>query len=533
MDRVLKGARVLAIEDDEDILATYAAIFEMMDTHFSAAPTLAEGMKLAATRPYDVLLLDRSIGYDSGLTAIPQIRLHAPSLRIIMATAHRDTDAALEALRAGAHDYLVKPFSAEQLRIAVARQVEARRLAGRVEALETQLPAESDPTPVSASPLMRQMLSLAQQVAATDANVLILGESGTGKNVLAKMIHRLSARRDREFATVNCPSLSAELLENELFGHRKGAFTGANDSADGRVAKVDGGTLFLDEIGDFPLPLQPKLLRFIQDKEYERVGDPITRRADVRIVAATNRDLADMVRAGGFRQDLFYRINVVSLTLPALRDRREDVLGLAEGFVRKFGKAYGRPARGFTDCGRDALMAYPWPGNVRELQNVIERAVILCADDALDRRHLALDISPEAMAPMPGGAIARPAVASAAVVEPMPKSTPATPPMATPTASPMAPPTAPPMATPTASPMAPTAAPPIAEPPEPPSVAAAGEAPSGLLRDAAGQPMSLDALEQHQLRAALAQAKTLDEAARWLGIDASTLYRKRKAYGLK
>lgn len=185
MDQVLKGARVLAIEDDPDILETYAAIFETMDMHFSAAPTLPEGMRLAATRPYDVVLLDRSIGYDSGVTAIPQIHLHAPSLRIIMATAHRDTDAALEAMRAGAHDYLVKPFSAEQLRIAVARQVEARRLSGRVEALEKQVSADSEPATPSASPLMQQMLALAQQVAATDANVLLLGESGTGKNVMA------------------------------------------------------------------------------------------------------------------------------------------------------------------------------------------------------------------------------------------------------------------------------------------------------------------------------------------------------------
>ena len=502
MDRVLKGARVLAIEDDQDVLSTYATIFEMMGTHFSAAPTLAEGMNLAATRPFDVLLLDRSIGYDSGLTAIPQIHLHAPSLRIIMATAHRDTDAALEALRAGAHDYLVKPFSAEQLRIAVARQVEARRLAGRIESLEKQLPEESDPAPVSSSPLMQQLLGLAQQVAATDANVLILGESGTGKNVLAKLIHRVSARREREFATVSCPSLSAELLENELFGHRKGAFTGANDSADGRVAKVDGGTLFLDEIGDFPLPLQPKLLRFIQDKEYERVGDPTTRRADVRIVAATNRDLAELVRAGQFRQDLFYRINVVALTLPALRERREDVLGLAEGFLRRFARAYGRPARGFTDCGRAALLEYPWPGNVRELQNVIERAVILCGDEALDRRHLALDVVADALAPMPGGAVASPAVA------PPPGGIAAGGPM--PAAS-WSPATAPASAT--------------ADP-----VPAARE---GLIRDAAGEPLSLDALERRQLCAALEQARTLEEAARWLGIDTSTLYRRRKAYGLK
>jgi len=494
MDRVLKGARVLAIEDDGDILATYAAIFEITDTHFSAAPTLAEGMKLAATRPFDVLLLDRSIGYDSGVTAIPNIQLHAPSLRIIMATAHRETDAALEALRAGAHDYLVKPFSVEQLRIAVARQVEARRLSGRVEALERQVPADSEPATGSASPLMKNVLAMAQQVATTDANILILGESGTGKNVLARQIHRFSARRDREFATVNCPSLSADLLENELFGHRKGAFTGANDSTEGRVAKVDGGTLFLDEIGDFPLPLQPKLLRFIQEKEYERVGDPTTRRADVRIVAATNRDLGEMVRAGAFRQDLFYRINVVSLTLPALRDRREDVLALAEGFARRFAKAYGRPARGFTDCGRAALLDYPWPGNVRELQNVIERAVILCTEPALDRRHLALDLALDILPPMPAST----RVPAQAMPEPPQAAEPAL----------------------------------VAQSSEAPPVEPAPVA-AQLLRAADGLPLSLDALERCQMMAALAEAKNLEEAARWLGIDASTLYRKRKAYGLK
>ena len=526
MDHVLKGARVLAIEDDQDILDTYAAIFEVMDTRFAAASTLADGMKLAATRPFDVLLLDRSIGYDSGVTAIPQIHQHAPSLRIIMATAHRDTDAALEALRAGAHDYLVKPFSAEQLRIAVARQVEARRLAGRVEALQTQVRADSEPASAeaSASPLMRDVLALAKQVAATDANVLILGESGTGKNVLAKMIHRLSARRDKDFATVNCPSLSADLLENELFGHRKGAFTGANDSAEGRVAKVDGGTLFLDEIGDFPLALQPKLLRFIQDKEYERVGDPTTRRADVRIVAATNRDLAEMVRGGQFRQDLFYRINVVSLTLPSLRERREDVVGLAEGFLRKFAKAYGRPARGFSDCGRAALLEYPWPGNVRELQNVIERAVILCGDAALDRRHLALDVQADALPPMPQGAVAASvAMATAAMPTQTPPPTPAQTPANDLGADAF-------RTTETTSSGFATN---HAATPGPQPSDAIVDAPPLLLRSPAGAPLSLEELELLQLKAALNEARNLEQAARWLGIDASTLYRKRKAHGLK
>lgn len=521
MDITLKEARVLAIEDDADILTTYATIFEASGAHFSGAATLQDGLRLAATRPFEVLLLDRSIGYDSGVAAIPQIRAHAPSLRIIMATAHRDADAAMEALRLGAHDYLVKPFSTEQLRIAVLRQLEAHRLTDRVEALETERPKAATPIVVSESALMNQTLGLARQVAGTDANVLILGESGTGKNVLARYIHDLSPRREHNLGTVNCPSLSPDLLENELFGHRKGAFTGANESAEGRVAKVDGGTLFLDEIGDFPLALQPKLLRFIQDKQYERVGDPTTRRADVRIIAATNRDLAQMVSTGHFRQDLYYRIHVVALTLPALRERREDIEALAKFFLRRYARDYGRPAREFSAEANAALLAYGWPGNVRELQNVIERAVILANERVLDRAHLSLDIHARQLAPMPGGVIASAGDAPAPATTPLPSASSSLP----------APVTAP----------APTAAGQMQaaelDALRPASGSAADDLPTlppaaGLICDADGAPLSIDALERRQIAAALEHSRTLEEASRWLGIDASTLYRKRKALGL-
>ncbi|HDQ8201740.1 TPA: sigma-54-dependent response regulator transcription factor AlgB, partial [Pseudomonas aeruginosa] len=247
----------------------------------------------------------------------------------------------------------------------------------------------------------------------------------------------------------NCPSLTAELMESELFGHSRGAFTGATESTLGRVSQADGGTLFLDEIGDFPLTLQPKLLRFIQDKEYERVGDPVTRRADVRILAATNRDLGAMVAQGQFREDLLYRLNVIVLNLPPLRERAEDILGLAERFLARFVKDYGRPARGFSEAAREAMRQYPWPGNVRELRNVIERASIICNQELVDVDHLGFSAAQSA-----------------------------------------------------------SSAPRI------------------------GESLSLEDLEKAHITAVMASSATLDQAAKTLGIDASTLYRKRKQYGL-
>jgi len=248
--------------------------------------------------------------------------------------------------------------------------------------------------------------------------------------------------------TINCPSLTAELMESELFGHSRGAFTGASESTLGRVNQADGGTLFLDEIGDFPLTLQPKLLRFIQDKEYERVGDPVTRRADVRILAATNLNLEDMVRDGRFREDLLYRLNVITLHLPPLRERSEDILTLADRFLARFVKEYARPARAFSEEARAALLNYRWPGNIRELRNVVERASIICAQERVEISHLGMAEQPTNNAPRIGAAL------------------------------------------------------------------------------------SLDELEKAHIGAVLATSDTLDQAAKTLGIDASTLYRKRKQYNL-
>jgi NtrC-family two-component system response regulator AlgB len=444
------AGRVLVVDDDANLLQTFQIALEAAGYRVALAATAAEAESQCARNVFEVCLLDVSLGYDSGIELLPRLLQYAPQLRVVMVSAESDIDTAFKAFAAGAVDYLVKPCSPEQLQIAVARQFETRRLAARVESLEREVQRPGDDDLQSESPAMRRALDLAHQVADTDANVLILGESGSGKGVLAQALHRWSARRDADLITVNCPSLSSELLESELFGHNKGAFTGAVQSNAGRVAQAEGGTLFLDEIGDFPLALQPKLLRFIQDQEYERIGDPVTRHADVRLVAATNHDLEAMSRDGRFRQDLFYRLNVISILLPPLRERRADIPQIARRLLQRFAKSYRRPARDFSEGALSRLQDHHWPGNVRELQNAVERAVILCQQDVVETEHLAIP----------------------------------------------------------------------------------GESETPSMQQLVGSDVSLEELERMHLTEVLQRSDTLEAAARVLGIDASTLYRKRKAFGL-
>ncbi len=444
------GARILLVDDEAPILRTFRYCLEDEGYRVTTAQSGAQALAAMEREVFDVCFLDVSIGEESGIELLPRIKSAAPWMRVVVATAHSSVDTAVDAMRAGASDYLVKPCSPEQLRFAASKQVEARRLEARIEALESERNAGAPTDLSSDAPSMAQVLDEARRVADTDASVLILGESGTGKGVTARAIHAWSHRSRGNFVTVNCPSLSADLLESELFGHSRGAFTGATESTQGRVAQADGGTLFLDEIGDFPLALQPKLLRFVQDKEYERVGDPATRRADVRIIAATNRDLESMVAEGTFRQDLLYRLNVITLKLPALRERPEDVVSLSERCLLGFAASYRRPARGFSPAAQAAIRAYPWPGNIRELRNVIERAVILCAEAEVGPAHL--------------------------------------------------------------------------------SIAQGAAAGSGTVR--VGADCTLEALERAHILAVMSNSATLEAAATTLGIDASTLYRKRKQYGL-
>lgn len=446
------GGRILLIDDDEHILRSFRMCLEADGHRVATATSGAAAVDLLQRQVFDLCFLDLKLGRESGLELLPRIRSLAPWVRVVMATANSAIDNAVTAMRSGAVDYIVKPCSPEQLRTTAKAQLDARRLALRLETLELESRAREPGDMETRSPAMARVLDEARRVADTDASVLLLGESGTGKGVLARAVHRWSPRSEQSFVTINCPALSAELLESELFGHRKGAFTGAVENTEGRVAQADAGTLFLDEVGDFPLALQPKLLRFVQDREYERVGDPVTRIANVRIVAATNRDLAAMVQEGLYREDLLYRLNVITLTVPPLRERQEDLLPIAGNLLRQFAADYGRPARTLTHDAQAALRGHSWPGNIRELRNTIERAVILCPDEAVSSAHLSPAATPSSATP-PGGA-------------------------------------------------------------------------------QVGAPVTLQALERAHIERIIASSTTLEAASRTLGIDASTLYRKRRQYSL-
>ena len=320
------------------------------------------------------------LGRDQGLEVLPALLSLAPGLHIIVVTAYATIENAVEAMRRGAFDYLPKPFTPNGLRAALERSLRVRRLQQQVNDLEEQVHAvvpEADLRTVE--PVQRQALEVAFKAAASDAVILLAGESGTGKSVVARAIHARSPRAAGPFVTVHCPSLSAELLESDLFGHARGAFTGAVKDTAGKVAAADGGTLFLDEVGDLPPAIQPKLLRLLQEKRDERVGETQTRAGDVRIVAASNRDLAAEVAAGRFREDLLYRLNVIEVTLPPLRQRVGDILPLAEGLLAFFAQQAGKRLTGFTPEARSCLARYAWPGNLRELRNAVERGAILAA----------------------------------------------------------------------------------------------------------------------------------------------------------
>ena len=382
-------ARILVIDDEERIRQTVSSCLEHEGHEVKTVASAQAARETAAHHPFDLAFLDLRLGGVSGLDLMPDLLEQQPNLKIVVITAYASVETAVEAMKQGASDYLPKPFKPAQVRVAAERAAKQRALERRVETLEERVSDPSSEMVVkSESPAMASVLDTARRAAESEATVLLRGEHGTGKGVLARALHRWSPRSEEPFITVHCPSLSGDLLESELFGHAKGAFTGATSTNPGRVAKAEGGTLFLDEVGDLPLSLQPKLLRFVQEKKYERVGEPDPRTADVRILAATNQDLDAAVEAGTFREDLLYRLKVIELTVPPLRERLEDILPLAEQFLARFSADYNQDLEGFSDEACQALRSYRWPGNVRELKNAVERAVILSQKNHISSSHL-------------------------------------------------------------------------------------------------------------------------------------------------
>jgi len=440
--------RILLIDDELAIRKTLTHFLEHQGHEVIAVSNAADAHTQAMMQAFDLALVDVHFDAAAGLEMIHALRSTSPWIKILVMTATASIDTAVRSMKAGSIDYLPKPVSLSHLACLLREISIARRLEMGVNSLQDAIGHNHPELAVAATanPAMQRVIYLARQVAQTDATLLIRGESGTGKGVLVKAIHHWSARAGKPLVTVSCPSLSAELLESELFGHVKGAFTSALRDNAGRVSLADGGTLFLDEIGDLPITIQPKLLRFVQAHEYERIGEQLTREADVRIVAATNVNLEAAVASGRFRQDLLYRLNVIQIEIPPLRERPEDIVPTAERMLAHFTRQRERKILGFTTAAADLLRRHSWPGNVRELRNVIERCAILARADYIDA-----DLLPESDAQ----ASARPTI---------------------------------------------------------------------------GSRLSLEALEELHIRRVLAATHSLEEACQVLGINAATLWRRRKRY---
>jgi len=439
---------VLVVDDERNIRTTLSLYLQRIGCQVTAVAGPEEAVAALGRQAFDLSFLDIRLGDLDGLQVLPRLLAERPALTIVVITAYATIDTAVRAIKRGATDYLPKPFTPEQIRHVVEQVSQRREVLRRVSDLEQQLrDAVPEIDVESQSPKMRAVLDLIGRAAPADAPVLLRGENGTGKSVLARCLHAQSARHAQPFVVVNCPTLSEELLASELFGHIRGSFTGAIRDQPGRVEAAEGGTLFLDEIGEISLGLQAKLLRFLQEKQFERIGENKTRHADVRIVAATNRDLEADVAAGRFREDLLYRLNVLELWVPPLRERLDDIVPLAQRFMIFAARAAHRPTPTLAAAAEEALSSYPWPGNVRELRNAIERAVILWPTQVIEAAAL------------------------------------------------------------------------------PERIAARATSTPRL-----GGDYSLDTIEREHILRVIARVPTLEEAARVLGVESSTLWRKRKRY---
>jgi len=407
-------ARILIADDHDAVREGMAIALSRLGHEVLAVKGGAEAIAAYRKKPADVVVTDLRMVPVDGIEVVRRLREQDPDATVLVVSAHGTIAIAVEAMREGAIDFIEKPFSPEVLRARVEKAVQiARERKGasaaraRVEALEEDLSREHDPHGlVGRSEPMRRVLDQVRKVAATGATVLVLGESGTGKELVARAVHDASPRRDQPFVSISCAAIPETLLESELFGHEKGAFTGAIRRKLGRFELANGGTLFLDEVGEIPAPVQVKLLRVLQERQFERVGGEETVEVDVRVVSATNRDLAQMVRDGRFREDLFYRLNVVPITLPPLRDRPGDVEAIAAHFVARQAPRMGRAVKGISPDALELLRRHRWPGNVRELENVIEQALVFAEGELVSPDDLPEGIrkaSPAPALPVPTG----------------------------------------------------------------------------------------------------------------------------------
>jgi len=379
-------ASVLIVDDDTSIRRTLSLLIEGMGHRVEAAGDGAAAVAILSREVVDLVLTDYRMSEMDGLELLKQAREGQRDVAVVVMTAYGTVDGAVAAMKAGASDYITKPFTPDQMRSVIERALELQRLREENRALRDAV--EELPWLESRSSTMQRLLVTAKRAAASDVTILLEGESGTGKNMIARQLHRWSARRERPFVLVNCTTLSDQLLESELFGHMRGSFTGAVKDKPGRLEAADGGTVFLDEVADLGAELQAKLLRFVQEQTFERVGGQKTLSVDARIIAASNRNLAGEVAARRFREDLFYRLSVITLPLPRLRERREDILPLARQLLRGAAVRAGRAPLELSKEATAALLAHPWPGNVRELRNALERAAVLCPGATITPEYL-------------------------------------------------------------------------------------------------------------------------------------------------
>jgi DNA-binding NtrC family response regulator len=381
--------RILVVDDEENQRDMLAGSLKKQGYAVEAAESGKVALELAGQKHFELALVDLMMPEMDGIELLEKLKQQDPEIQVIMVTAHATIETAVEAMKKGAYHYVEKPVSLTGLKLEIKKALNNQRILTENRYLKEELEQQyREMKIIGESKAITEVLSTVARVAPTDSTVLVRGESGTGKELVARAIHALSQRKDEKFIPVSCAALPETLLESELFGYERGAFTGAVKKREGRFELADGGTLFLDEIGDIPLETQVKLLRVIESQRFERLGGKDTLNVDVRIISATNQDLERKIKEKSFREDLYYRLNVISVSIPPLRERKEDIIALVEYFIKKSNQKCGKEVKGITQRAKEILLSYDWPGNVRELENIIERGVVLCRGEALDEEDL-------------------------------------------------------------------------------------------------------------------------------------------------